>query len=146
MEDFKEDFANFSADMDKWLKANPEASARDALAEAARRQAAMAGEQGQAAIDTFNEQVTAWENEAKADKEIGGAKYDENLAVARRALDAWGSDGLKAALDQSGLGSHPEMIRLLVKAGAGLKEPPMATTTDGTAKKSLSQVLYGSKG
>ena len=51
-----------------------------------------------------------------------GSAYQENLTLARKALQAYGDDGLVELLDTSGLGSHPSMVRLLQKVGEGLKE------------------------
>lgn len=60
---------------------------------------------------------TEWAESAKADKEFGGDKLQESLTAARKALDKFGSPELRAMLDESGLGNHPELIRLLVRAG-----------------------------
>ncbi|WP_250533975.1 protease [Caballeronia sp. AZ10_KS36] len=63
-----------------------------------------------------------WEAKAKADPEFGGEKLGENLAAAKLALDKFGSDQLRAALNKSGLGNYPEMIRFMVKAGKAISE------------------------
>jgi hypothetical protein len=72
------------------------------------------------------EQITAvqqgWIESAKTDKEFGGDKFQENLGIAKQALKQFGSPELQALLDQTSLGSHPEVIRLLVKAGKALAE------------------------
>jgi hypothetical protein len=72
------------------------------------------------------EQITAvqqgWIEAAKSDKEFGGDKFQENLGVAKKALEQFGSPELRTLLDQTSLGSHPEVIRLLVKAGKALAE------------------------
>lgn len=59
---------------------------------------------------------------AMQDKEIGGEKFEENLATAGRALDAFGSDALRELIDSHPLGSHPEVLRLLVKVGQTVSE------------------------
>lgn len=63
-----------------------------------------------------------WANDAKADKEFGGEKFLENMAVAKKAVDAYASKDLKVLLDQTGLGNHPEMIRLFHKVGQTISE------------------------
>lgn len=63
-----------------------------------------------------------WAESAKADKEFGGDKLNESLATAKKALDSFASPEFKEFLGQSGLGNHPEMIRLLVKAGQQISE------------------------
>lgn len=57
-----------------------------------------------------------WVAAVKADKEIGGAALQENLATARRFVQAYGDKDLQALLDGP-IGSHPALLRALVKAG-----------------------------
>jgi hypothetical protein len=66
--------------------------------------------------------IAGWAEETRADKELGGEKLGENLAVAKRALDTFGSPELKKLLNESGLGNHPELIRMLHKAGKTISE------------------------
>ena len=63
-----------------------------------------------------------WAAQAKTDKEFGGEKMAENLGVARKALDAFGSPELRTLLNESGLGNHPEVIRLFYRAGKAISE------------------------
>lgn len=63
-----------------------------------------------------------WVDAATADKEFGGVKLAENLGVARKALDTFGSPDLRKLLDDTGLGNHPEVIRFMYKAGQALSE------------------------
>ena len=53
-----------------------------------------------------------WAQQSRADAEFGGEKLDENLAVAKKAVEAFATPELKTLLEQSGLGNHPEIIRL----------------------------------
>lgn len=66
--------------------------------------------------------TTEWANQTTTDKEIGGDKLPENLAVAKKALDTFGSPELKTLLNQSGLGNHPDIVRFMVKAGRAISE------------------------
>jgi hypothetical protein len=63
-----------------------------------------------------------WAEETTTDKEIGGDKLSENLGVAKKALDSFGTPALKTLLNQSGLGNHPEVVRFMVKAGKAISE------------------------
>lgn len=63
-----------------------------------------------------------WAETTTADKEIGGAKLTENLAVARKALDQFGTPELKTLLQESGLGNHPEIVRAFYRAGKAISE------------------------
>ena len=64
----------------------------------------------------------SWAGEARADKEFGGDKLEENLGVARKALDAFGSDKLREMLESSAMGNHPEVIRFFFKVGQAISE------------------------
>jgi hypothetical protein len=63
-----------------------------------------------------------WHTASSADKEFGGEKLAENLGVARKALDNFGTPQLRTLLDETGLGNHPEVIRLLFRAGKAISE------------------------
>ncbi|WP_315361262.1 hypothetical protein [Neisseria bacilliformis] len=63
-----------------------------------------------------------WARQSRADAEFGGGKLDENLAVAKKAVEALASPELKTLLEQSGLGNHPEIIRLFYRAGRSLSQ------------------------
>lgn len=63
---------------------------------------------------------TEWANQSKVDKEFGGEKLEENLGIAKQALDKFGSPALKDLLNASGFGNHPELIRFFYKAGKAL--------------------------
>jgi hypothetical protein len=65
---------------------------------------------------------TAWADSAKTDKEFGGDKLPENLATAKKALDAFGTPELKKLLNESGLGNNPEVIRAFYRAGKAISE------------------------
>jgi hypothetical protein len=66
--------------------------------------------------------VETWVEQVKADKDIGGDKLTENLAVAKKALDTFGTPELRDVLNSTGLGNHPEVIRAFYKAGKAISE------------------------
>ncbi|MCH2219623.1 MAG: protease [Aquabacterium sp.] len=95
------------------------------------------------------EQVAAvrqqWADESKADKEFGGDKLDESLAVAKKAHDAFASDGFKELLKQSGLGNHPEVIRTFLRIGKAISEDTLvlgAGQRKPSAEPSVAQRMY----
>jgi hypothetical protein len=63
-----------------------------------------------------------WLSASSADKEFGGEKLTENLGVARKALENFGSPELRSLLDTTGLGNHPEVIRFMYRAGKAISE------------------------
>jgi len=72
--------------------------------------------------EVFETTKAAWAEQSRVDKEIGGDKFDQNMAVALKTLNAFGSPELKDVLNASGLGNHPAVIKLLVKAGKAISE------------------------
>lgn len=73
-------------------------------------------QQQQMWADTLDE----WKETAVSDSEYGGKKFQESIVAAKRALDTFGSKKLREALDQTGMGNHPELIRMLVKVGTAV--------------------------
>lgn len=67
-----------------------------------------------AALETLK---TQWSVDSRSDKEFGGEKLGENLAVAKKALETFGTPELNQLLETSGLGNHPEIIRAFYRAG-----------------------------
>lgn len=74
---------------------------------------------------------TQWAGEAKADKEYGGDSFAENLSVAKKAIDAFGTPELRTLLNESGLGNHPEIIRAFYRAGKTISEDRFVPSGSG---------------
>lgn len=85
-----------------------------------------------------------WVEAAQTDKEYGGEKLAENLAVAKKALDTFGSPELRTLLNESGLGNHPELIRAFFRAGKAISEDKFVPATGGSPKgaKDAANALY----
>lgn len=76
-----------------------------------------------------------WAEAAMADKEFGGDKIAENLSVAKKALDQFGTSELRTLLEESGLGNHPEVIRFMFKAGKAISEDKYVGPSQGAGGK-----------
>jgi hypothetical protein len=93
------------------------------------------------------EQVEAvrneWANASKSDKEFGGEKLQENLGVAKKALDTFATPELRSLLNESGLGNHPEVIRFMYRAGMAISEDGFVTGKASKASDtSMAQRMY----
>lgn len=101
----------------------------------------------QAFAEQQAQKVESWLQASMKDQEIGGTRFDESVSIAKKALDAFGTPALKAALDDSGLGNHPEVIRLLANIGKRISEDRTASTVtgNGVGNRSAAEILYGSK-
>ena len=87
--------------------------------------------------------VKGWADAVKADKELGGDKLAENLAVAKKAIDL-GPPELKELLEASGLGNHPAVFKWAHAIGKALSEDTFKAAANVDAgTKSTASVLYG---
>jgi len=66
--------------------------------------------------------VSGWIDQAKTDDEIGGGKWDRTASEASKVIDRFGTPALKAYLNETGGGNHPEIIRLAARVGAAISE------------------------
>lgn len=86
-----------------------------------------------------------WAESTKADKELGGDKLDENLSIAKAALNKFGSEELKTLLNDTGAGNNPEIIRLLFRVGLATREDNVVPGSQGAPAgdgKSRASILY----
>jgi len=106
-------------------------------------QAAEKQKEIEASQKAWTDQMEVWEKESKNDKEFGGAALQDSLGVAKKAMDAFGTDEFKQMLEITGTGNHPEMVRFLVKAGKAVKEDDVlhGSGTSGTGK-SRESILF----
>lgn len=63
-----------------------------------------------------------WESAARTDKEYGGDNFEANLAIAKKGFMEFMSPEGRKLLHETGLGSHPEIIRAFYRAGKAISE------------------------
>lgn len=80
----------------------------------------------------WKKRVDTWETAIAADSELGGDKMKENVEIASRVVKRFGSESLQRDLQETGFGSHPELVRLLTKIGRAMGESKLITG-DGKA-------------
>lgn len=111
------------------------------LQQRAETQAAEAGQQ----------LIADWAKETLADKELGGARLEESKSLAARAIsrflpdDAEGQQ-FRAFLNESGLGNHPQMMRILSRIGREIGEAKTDPGTGGGRPLTSEEKFYGRKG
>ncbi|WP_137924648.1 hypothetical protein [Cupriavidus sp. 2SB] len=86
--------------------------------------------------------ATEWEAQARADTEYGGDAFEANLGVAKKAVDAFATPELKKLLNDTRLGSHPEMIRFMVRAGKAISEDRFVGGRAASGTRSVESRLY----
>lgn len=92
--------------------------------------------------EQFQAARTEWAEAAKTDKEFGGEKLAENLGTAKKALDALATPELRTLLEESGLGNHPEVIRVFYRAGKAISEDRFVAGQAGKTNQGDARRLY----
>jgi hypothetical protein len=82
------------------------------------RESAAAHKSVQAFVDLQNQ----WVSEIKADPDIGGDRLKASLASANRAIDRLDVPGLREALNFTGAGNHPAVVKAFVRLGQMIAE------------------------
>lgn len=75
----------------------------------------------EANMDFCYKNAQGWVKQLKADKELGGEKFNASVGMARRVFDKYGpSSELRELLSYSGLTNHPDFVRMFVHIGEAL--------------------------
>lgn len=104
----------------------------------------------------WDEQQSAWQKEVEKDPELGGTKMSENLAQVSKLIDTYGStqsdatkraeevDALRKALDYTGAGNHPAIIKFLFRVSKDLSEGGPVSGQPAPTSQSLAQKMFPS--
>lgn len=93
-------------------------------------------------LEAHATQVAEWTEAVKTDKEIGGDKLNENLAIARKTIDTFGSPELKEVLNSTGLGNHPEIVKLAFKIGKAISDDGFVRGGNTSSPRSAAEIMY----
>lgn len=88
-----------------------------------------------------------WVSSSKSDKEFGGDKFDASLVEAKSVIGKFGNKEFTEALNITGMGNHPEMMRFLIKVGKAMAEDnPVSGTPKGgdSGPKDIAKILFPS--
>lgn len=88
------------------------------------------------------EATAEWAESSMADQEFGGAAVEQNLSLAKKALDTFGTPELRELLNETGLGNHPEIIRVLYRAGKAISEDTFVGGRANAASQADARRLY----
>ncbi len=94
--------------------------------------------------------VARWAERARLDPEFGRNAFPAALYTARQAVERFGGERLRQVLDDTELGSHPEIIRTFWKIGkatAGQRPAPdpRRPPTHEQTMRALYPSMYGAK-
>lgn len=91
-------------------------------------------------------QKTKWLETSKADKEIGGVNLTKSVGLVERYVTRFASAEMKTLLDKSGLGSHPEFMRMILHASATHADDTFVPPSQqSVGEVSHAELLYGKK-
>lgn len=89
-------------------------------------------------------EAAKWAEQAKTDPEIGGDSFKTNVELAKRVVDRFGSDELKGALNETGLGNHPELIRFVARIAKKMSEDTFVKPGAQESKeRPIEDIFYG---
>ena len=98
---------------------------------------------GEAATKAWDAVHEKWLAEVKADPVIGGDKSTGVQQVIAKAFETYGTPGLKAALNLTGVGNNPDVIRTFYNMAKALTEGNHVSGAPATSiPKSAAQTLY----
>ena len=99
---------------------------------------------GAAQTENWEKLNEKWIGDFKADREIGGERIQETMSAATRAMERFGSPGLREALIMTGAGNHPAVIRFVARVGRATTEDRfvVAGGASANASRSAAEVLY----
>lgn len=102
--------------------------------------------------DAWVKQTENWKQQFISDPEIGLNRQETTIAAANEFISTHGGtpeqqSAFRKLMEDTGIGNHPEMIRLLASAknSAAFIEPKPLAGTPSASKPSKSQKFYGKK-
>ena len=94
--------------------------------------------------DEYQQTISAWQSESRSDSEYGGNSFNANIGVAGKAIEQFATPAFNKMLEETGMGNHPEMIRLLVNVGKQLGEDNVGNNGKAAQEEmSTAEIMYG---
>ena len=88
-----------------------------------------------------------WQRQVKELPEIGGQNLQSSLTEIAKVVDRYGSKDLRNALDVTGAGNHPEVVKFLHNIAKAVNEqPPVSGAPPSSAPTSRAERLFGNTG
>ena len=93
--------------------------------------------------------IDRWADRTRTDPEIGRNALPAALHAARQAVERFGGDRLKTALEDTGMGNHPEIIRAFCRVGKAMpaerSSGPHRKPTHEETMRAMYPSMYGTK-
>lgn len=92
----------------------------------------------------MDEKVSSWQSALTSDAELGGEALKANAELSSRVVTRFGSDEFKKILKDTGLGNHPELVRVFSRIGKSMGDDQLVLPgSQPVSKRSHVDVLYG---
>ena len=95
------------------------------------------------ALKQRDKQIDGWVKESKEDSEIGGDNFSKSIELAKRVVKKFGTKDFMNVLDDSGYGSHKEVLRLLSRIGKAMDDDSLVDGKKKGEEKTFAEKLYG---
>lgn len=118
-------------------------------------QSTVAAEGMQSIADAWNGLQQKWQDEVRADPEMGGAKLEENLGMISNLLQTIVAPGgttvpaevkaledLRTAMNETGAGNNPHIVRFLFKLAKANREGTVALGNPAPTERSQAERLF----
>jgi hypothetical protein len=94
--------------------------------------------------EAYNQTKAQWAEAVQKDKEIGGENFKQSVALSSRVVDRFATEEFKKTLDVTGLGQHPEIVRVFARIGKAMSNDQLIMPgAQGAGKKEMKDILYG---
>ncbi len=100
---------------------------------------------GEASTAAWTDTTTKWVNEIKADTKIGGDKLPTTVATIAKAIDSLGAESAQAfrqALDITGAGNNPAVVRALHHFASLLTEGKHVSGSPPSSKPDTKELFF----
>lgn len=98
----------------------------------------------QQAEQNWKQQIDSWSDAVKNDKEMGGDNFDQTITHAQAAIEKFAPPEFKDALNESGYGNHPELVRTFARIGKWIGEDnPVGAQSSNGGERRVADKLYG---
>lgn len=110
-------------------------------------QAKAAQQASETASQMFADQQRQWQDEVRADSELGGPKFTETLNGIQRLVDQFGNDDFVQAMATTGAGNNIHVVRFFHQLAQRLNEGgPISGSPANTSQDAASRMFPSMKG
>lgn len=90
------------------------------------------------------ELLLSMQKACEEDSEFGGMNFHDNMRYAKAAVLRFDDGSLAKILNDTGFGSHPEVVRFMYRVGKALAEKEMPRAKEIPAERSAAELFYPS--